>query len=171
MTEEYNTKEKIEIGLKIRDKIFKGNIYNQQGVIMEGLKALIIKTSNNPTTEELQWANEKITELNNLYETIKVYINEEELRIQQEKQRLLEEQRLQEELPNQIEEPVIEDTVTVEEPTEEQTSDDLVIEENTEELNNDVQEPVIENDNIDTGEITIESDTTTSTLEEDKTSN
>lgn len=64
------TKTKIDKGLLIRDKIFQGNMYAQFGYLMEGIKALDILRKNDSTQEEIDWAEEKMNELNNLFEKI-----------------------------------------------------------------------------------------------------
>lgn len=75
MVEEYNTKKKIELGLTIRDKLFNGNPYSQLGYLMEGIRALKIINNESSTEEELNWANNKLDELDNLYNEIQSLIN------------------------------------------------------------------------------------------------
>ena len=63
-------KQKIDIGQEIRDSVFEGNNYAQLGYLMEGLKALKILINANSTEEEINWANEKINELEVIEEKI-----------------------------------------------------------------------------------------------------
>jgi len=64
------THERIQKGIEIRDKVFGGNQYSQLALIMEGVKAIRILIDENSSQEDITWAEEKMSELDSIYDTI-----------------------------------------------------------------------------------------------------